>query len=206
MTRENAPCRSLSHDPNEIWRGRARRHRKGQMGPGGEDADSGCGKGRRHGHERGRGGRKRLFDYGELRLLILSMIQKKPSHGYEIIKGISDRFNGQYTPSPGVIYPTLSWLEDMGYIRISAIEGGRKQSAITADGQAFLAANMQLVEDLLSRRPPYGDTPQPVIEAMDRLKTALRNQLHGADTDPATLAEIVAAIDAAAQRVNGDTK
>src|SRR5262245_17752487 len=68
--------------------------------------------GGRH-HKHGRGGR--LFDYGELRLLILALIAEAPSHGYELIKSIEERFGGSYTPSPGVIYPTLSWLDDMGY-------------------------------------------------------------------------------------------
>jgi DNA-binding PadR family transcriptional regulator len=67
-----------------------------------------------------------LFDYGELRLLVLALIAEQPAHGYELIKIIEERFGGSYTPSPGVIYPTLSWLEDMGYARVEPKEGGRK--------------------------------------------------------------------------------
>src|SRR5690606_20422761 len=63
----------------------------------------------RHRHGGGRRG-GRAFDYGELRLLILSMIAARPSHGYELIKAVEERFGGSYSPSPGVIYPTLSWL------------------------------------------------------------------------------------------------
>ena len=63
-----------------------------------------------HGHRGGgrRGGR--FFDYGELRLVALAMMAEQPRHGYEIIKGIEERMAGSYSPSPGVIYPTLSWL------------------------------------------------------------------------------------------------
>src|SRR6516225_9138259 len=68
-----------------------------------------------HGHRGGgrRGGR--FFDYGDLLLVAIAMIAEQPRHGYEIIKGIEERMAGSYSPSPGVIYPTLSWLEDMGY-------------------------------------------------------------------------------------------
>src|SRR4051812_37924481 len=90
------------------------------------------------GEYRGEGRRgSRLFDYGELRLLVLALIAQAPAHGYELIKTIEDRFGGSYTPSPGVIYPTLSWLEDMGYATVEA-EGGRKSYAITEAGTTFL--------------------------------------------------------------------
>src|SRR5271163_5272853 len=89
-------------------------------------------RGRRHG---------RLFDYGELRLLILAMIAEQPRHGYELIKVIEERFGGSYTPSPGVIYPTLSWLDDMGYAAVDAEASGRKRYRLTAEGEAFLVAN-----------------------------------------------------------------
>src|ERR1700759_1689517 len=78
---------------------------------------------RRHGHRRqglfSRGRREgRPFDYGELRLLALAMIAEQPRHGYELMKAIEERMGGTYSPSPGVIYPTLSWLEDMGYAAV----------------------------------------------------------------------------------------
>src|ERR1044072_6068887 len=79
-----------------------------------------------HGHRSG----GRLFDYGELRLLILALIAEQPRHGYELIKSIEERFGGRYTPSPGVIYPTLSWLEDMGYAAVEAEAAGRKRYSL----------------------------------------------------------------------------
>lgn len=97
--------------------------------------------GRRHGRGGGRrGGRNRLFDYGEMRLLVLDLISKKPTYGYELIKTIEETFGGSYTPSPGVIYPTLTWLDEAGYVKFSE-EDGRKSYHITPEGEAFLGAN-----------------------------------------------------------------
>ncbi len=66
------------------------------------------------------------------------MIAEQPCHGYELIKAIEETFGGRYSPSPGVIYPTLAWLDDMGYAAIEAEDGGRKRYSITAEGEAFL--------------------------------------------------------------------
>lgn len=158
----------------------------------------------------GRGpGRGRLFDYGELRLLVLALIAEAPRHGYELIKAIEERFAGAYTPSPGVIYPTLSWLNDMGYADVETEQGGRKRYAISAEGQAFLEANRAAADDLLARAAQAGETgrrgrhgaPAPVIRAMENLKTALRLRLREGDLDDEALQRIAAAIDAAAQAV-----
>lgn len=94
---------------------------------------------------------QRLFNYGELRLLLLVMMETQPRHGYELIKEIEDRFEGNYSPSPGVIYPTLSWLDDMGYAKIELSEGSKKQYSITNEGLAFLTANRAAADELLTR-------------------------------------------------------
>ena len=95
----------------------------------------------RHGHggfgrgpfhrwrERGGGmGRRegRMFDAGELRLVILALVAQKPRYGYEIIKELGKRVGGEYSPSPGVVYPTLTMLEEMGYASASQDQAGRK--------------------------------------------------------------------------------
>lgn len=170
---------------------------------------------RTHGHsdERGgghrRGGKrhsKRLFEYGELRLLILAMIAEQPRHGYEIIKEIETRFDGLYTPSPGVIYPTLSWLEDMGYIDISPNSSGRKQSTITAEGKAFLEANSDAAADLQTRRirgDHRKDVPGPILSAMDEVKGALRQRLAGNTGDAALVAELAEMLSRTARKIAG---
>lgn len=163
-------------------------------------------RGRHHGP--GRGGRHggRLFDYGELRLLLLAIISDAPSHGYELIKTVEDRFGGSYSPSPGVIYPTLSWLDDMGYAAIEPAEGGRKRYSITPEGKAFLAANRTAIDELMARAGGGGPggregVPAPVVRAMENLKLALRLRLRRGDLDAASAEAIAAALDLAAQTV-----
>jgi DNA-binding PadR family transcriptional regulator len=159
-------------------------------------------------HHRRREGRRggRLFDYGELRLLILAMIAERPRHGYELIKEIEERFGGSYTPSPGVIYPTLSWLEDMGYAAIEVEQTGRKRYQITKEGKAFLLANKAAAAELLSRigsDEPHGQghVPSPVIRAMENLKVAMRLRLRQGPLDATAAENIAAALDAAAKTV-----
>jgi DNA-binding PadR family transcriptional regulator len=141
-----------------------------------------------------------------LRLLLLAMIAERPRHGYELIKAIEDRLGGSYSPSPGVIYPTLAWLDDMGYAAIEAEQSGRKLYRITPEGEAFLAANRAVVDDLTARlgaadgegRPAV---PAPVLRAMENLKLAMRLRLRSGPLDQAAADAIAAALDAAAQAV-----
>lgn len=182
-------------------RGHGRRHR----GMGGHRGMRG------HEHRGRRGGRSgRLFDYGELRLLVLAMIADEPRHGYELIKAIEDRFGGSYTPSPGVIYPTLSWLNDMGYADVTPEAGGRKRYAISDGGKAFLAANQADVDALLARSAEgetegrghgRGRVPAPVVRSMENLKMALRLRLREGELTDEVLHRVAAAIDTAAQEV-----
>ncbi|HEX4368711.1 MAG TPA: PadR family transcriptional regulator [Rhodopila sp.] len=153
------------------------------------------------------GGRRgsRLFDYGELRLLVLAMIAEQPRYGYELMKAIEERMGGSYSPSPGVIYPTLSWLEDMGYTAAETEEAGRKRYRIMAEGEAFLTANRAAVDDLLARvgsagGPPDG-VPAPILRGMENLKLALRLRHRRGPIDRAAAEAIAAALDAAALAV-----
>src|SRR5438477_13133286 len=99
------------------------------------------------GHGGSRGGRLgRVFDHGDLRYVLMHLIAEKPRHGYELIKAIEEQFGGMYSPSPGVIYPTLTLLEELGYLRPETAEGTRRLYSITAEGTAFLAANRALVD------------------------------------------------------------
>ena len=101
-----------------------RRHAHGGFGHGG---------GRFGGHRGGgRGGRvARVFDHGDLRYVLLHLIAEKPRYGYELIKAIEEQVGGMYSPSPGVIYPTLTLLEELGYLRPETAEGTRKLYSIT---------------------------------------------------------------------------
>ena len=160
-----------------------------------------------HHHHNGRrgGGRhgSRAFDYGELRLLVLALIAEQPRHGYELMKSIEERMAGTYSPSPGVIYPTLSWLEDMGYAEPQAEEAGRKRYRITAEGQAFLAANRAAADELQARASADGPdpAPAPVVRAMENLRLAMRLRLRRGAIHQMAAEAIAAALDAAAQTV-----
>jgi DNA-binding PadR family transcriptional regulator len=148
-----------------------------------------------------------LFDYGDLRLVVLDMIVEQPRHGYELIRAIEERMGGSYSPSPGVIYPTLSWLEDMGYAAVENEDGGRKRYNVTAEGKAFLAANRAALDALLSRIGSarkdgrYESVPAPIVRGMENLKLALRLRLRSGPIDQAAAESIAAALDTAAQSV-----
>ncbi len=173
----------------------------GGFGPGGpgERGFGRGGEGRRH------GGRQRMFDYGEIRLLVLSLIAEQPRHGYELIKAIEERFGGSYVPSPGVIYPTLSWLDDMGLVAVQAEGGNRKSYAITPEGEAHLAENRAAADALLARSGGEGrgrhGLPSNVIRAMENLKLAMRLRMRDRAVDDEAAIAIAAALDAAAQAV-----
>jgi DNA-binding PadR family transcriptional regulator len=134
------------------------------------------------------------------------MIAEQPRHGYELMKAIEERMGGSYSPSPGVIYPTLSWLEDMGYAAVEAEAGGRKRYRLTAEGEAFLAANRAALEALSTRIGPSGPggreaVPAPVLRAMENLKLALRLRLREGALEPAAAETIAAALDDAVRIV-----
>jgi len=152
------------------------------------------------------GGHKRMFEQGDLRFVVLKLISEKPSHGYEIIKAIEDRLGGSYAPSPGVIYPTLTLLEEMGAIRVRETEGPRKLYAITPEGEDALRQNQATVDAIFERMAEvnarHGGGPAPqIIRAMENLKTALRLRLSRGPLSSEQLAEVSNILDAAAKAV-----
>ena len=100
-------------------------------------------------HHRGRMGR--IFEQGDLKYVILRLLEEKPRHGYEIIKELEDRFGGAYSPSPGTVYPTLTMLEDLGYAKAAQDEGGRKVYEITPEGSAYLKEHSTTVDSIFDR-------------------------------------------------------
>ena len=154
----------------------------------------------------GRGRRRRMFDSGELRLILLKLIADEPRHGYDLIRRIEEMTGGAYAPSPGVIYPTLTLLDDMGQIEAATNEGARKLFAITDAGQAELDANRELVDALVARLAAVGEERQrtdggSVRRAMGNLRNVLVNRLGGRDIDEETLHRVVALIDETAQKI-----
>ncbi len=164
-----------------------------------------------HHHERHRrhgGGRHalgRFFAHGDLRLVILNLIADKPRHGYELIKEIEDSVGGAYSPSPGVIYPTLTLLEELAYVEAAA-DGAKKLYTITDEGRAFLTANRATVDALLSRMAEAAGTQgrgraPGIIRAMENLKTALKLRVASGGLTDEQLDRIAQVIDEAAAKV-----
>lgn len=143
-----------------------------------------------------------MFDHGELRLVVLALIAEGPRHGYEIIKAIEERLAGSYSPSPGVIYPTLTLLQELGHATVEENEG-KKRYSITAEGQRYLADNKVVVDAALARmrevsaRLGGGPAPQ-IIRAMENLKMAMRLRMHRGPLSESEVQSIAAALDAAA--------
>lgn len=149
------------------------------------------------------GRRGRVFDYGELRVLLLAMLSEQPSHGYELIHDIKERFGGLYKPSPGVIYPTLTWLYDRNYAVIDLEKGGRKRYSITDEGQAWLTANQSVMDMLKSRVAPQAsrESPPAMVEAMDHLKRALSLRIKYEPLPAGMIDSLAQAIHLAAERI-----
>jgi len=152
------------------------------------------------------GGRRRLFDSGELRLVLLKLISDQPRHGYDLIRAIEELTGGAYAPSRGVVYPALSVLQDLGHIEGAEAESSRKAFSITQTGAADLAANATEVKALLARLAALAATraqtdSAPIRRAMENLRSVLRNRLSGGDVGKDTLHEVAAILDEAAQRI-----
>ena len=139
------------HDHGHGWKWAAGRHGGGRFGFG----------------RRGKwdfGGRdpedwmraRRMLAQGDLRLIALALIAEAPRHGYEIIKLLEEKTAEWYSPSPGIIYPTLTYLEEAGYVTAAA-EGSKKLYTITEEGSAYLKANREIVDAVLDRLSALGE-------------------------------------------------
>ncbi|WP_315762506.1 PadR family transcriptional regulator [Sphingomonas sp. Y38-1Y] len=152
-----------------------------------------------------RGGGRRRFDGDELRLILLKLIAEAPRHGYDLIREIEARTGGAYAPSPGVVYPTLTMLDEMGHVAQQASEGAKKLFAATPEGEAHLAEHAEQVEALMARLADLSDAKArgeggPVRRAMHNLKAAVIGRVgKGADTE--TLHAITDILDDAARRI-----
>ena len=151
----------------------------------------------------GRGGRiGRFLEHGDLRFVVLALIEEQPRHGYELIKELEERSGGAYRPSPGVVYPTLSLLEDEGFVRQAGGDTGRKLYEITDEGRAALNDNRAGVDAVFARMRDAAAgseiTAPRIARAMGNLGLALRHRLSRQPITPEELDAIVKAIDDAA--------
>jgi len=152
----------------------------------------------------GRGG-GRFFDQGGLRLVVLKLISQKPRHGYELIKALEEASGGAYSPSPGVIYPTLTLLEEMGYTTASDAGGGRKLFTITPEGEAHLDASGAIVKAIFEKMAAIAERagafhPQ-IARARENLRAALRLKMSAGSLSHEQAEAVAGALDAAAKAV-----
>jgi DNA-binding PadR family transcriptional regulator len=156
----------------------------------------------------GRSGRRarRMFESGELRLVLLKLIAEQPRHGYDLIRAIEELTGGSYAPSPGVIYPTLTMLQDMGLIEETSVEGARKPFQITEPGTAHLEENADEVDELIQRLKTfspshYPEGGSPIWRAMRNLGVAIRHRVGRGEISEETIHEAAALIDELAQKI-----
>jgi DNA-binding PadR family transcriptional regulator len=214
--------RSDDRFPHGMWHAGGRQHdpqgggRGGRFGggPGGFGGDG-------DGFPRGR-----KFSSDDLQLLLMSMIDAQPSHGYELIKALETRSNGFYSPSPGMVYPALTYLEELGYVTVQ-LEGNRKRYELADAGREYLAANRERVELMLARlthiarkmdsvrRAFAGEEPADISEGgwapeLNEARRTLKRALLRRDSAPAAeqrrIAEILlrAAREIEAESPSGD--
>lgn len=163
--------------------------------------------GRHHGERHGERRHRRFgrfFEHGDLRWVVLALLEEQPRHGYELIKELEERTGGAYRPSPGVVYPTLALLEDEGFVRQTGGETGRKLYEINDEGRGELDKHRTTVEGLFAQMEDAarhaGPSRPRVGRAMMNLGMALKNRMQHPIT-PEQLDRIVQMIDDTAAEI-----
>ena len=176
------------HGHCESYGGRwaAGRHRRGRFGAYGFGGRHGMGG--EMGPEDLRAGR--MLAQGDLRLIALALIAQEPRHGYEIIKLVEEKTADWYSPSPGIVYPTLTYLEEAGYVTVSS-EGSKKLHTITDDGRAYLAEQRDVADAILKRLAAVGERMARMRRRLGDDDESLPRSISGAFQD---LSEAVRAL------------
>jgi DNA-binding PadR family transcriptional regulator len=147
----------------------------------------------------------RLLAQGDLRLIALALIAEQPRHGYDIIKQLEERTSGWYSPSPGIVYPTLTYLEEAGHLA-SQSDGAKKLYTITEEGRAYLSENREVVDVVMGRLAHIGrkaarmrerfagdDRSPPLVKAaLDNLHDVAARRLQQDPRSEARVVEILA--------------
>ncbi|WP_261288930.1 PadR family transcriptional regulator [Serratia fonticola] len=180
---------------------------------GGRHHFAGRGEHGRGGEEHGRGGRgrHRLFEHGDLRLVLLALVERKPSHGYELIKAIEEASSGLYVPSPGVIYPTLTLLEEQDFLEPAVAGNGRKSYQITELGKQELQKHQTAIEVIFARlagagrdHRHEGNLAEGISEVMNRLRYLLRGNMMRADLSQEQVGRINQALLTAVEAIEAE--
>jgi DNA-binding PadR family transcriptional regulator len=160
-----------------------------------------------HAGERGHAGRRRrLFDSAELRLMILSLLESQPRHGYDVIRALEAASGGTYTPSPGMVYPLLNMLTDQELVHDASDSGARKIFSLASSGLAEIEGNRDAIAALLERLKALSDVAEktdaiPVRRAMHNLRSVLMARLSDNNVTRETILDAVSLIDEAAQKI-----
>jgi len=201
----------------ERGEGNSDRHGR-HCGPDFGEADSntrgfgGRGFGRGFGHRGfwgnfGGGGRERLFDGGDIKLVILKLLSEQPSYGYQLMKTMEERLAGGYTPSAGVIYPTLTMLEEEGLIVAATSEGPKKVYSVTPQGLEFLEANKERLGGLFARLEEAkeefqrGRSPE-LMKAFMNLRSAIGARLVRGAITPEQIQKLAEIVNQAAKSID----
>lgn len=130
-------------------------------------------------------GRGRKFTSEDLQLMLLALLAERPSHGYELIKALDARSNGFYSPSPGMVYPALTYLEELGYVSVT-LEGNRKQYALSPEGRTYLDTNRERADLILAKLTHFG-------RKMDVMRRAFAGQDPADETEGGWVRELLEA-------------
>ena len=190
------------HDPEHGSFDRGRNHRHG--GHHGHRGHHGHG---RHGLHSGR-----KLSASDLQLILLALLASKPAHGYELIKSLEDHSHGLYVPSPGMIYPSLTYLEEIGFASVET-EGAKKRYSLTEAGRDYYEQNRDVAERILSdmerigaqmaqarqvmesgllpEESEYGTTSEELEAARRELKSAQRKERPYTAEETQRVAEIL---------------
>ena len=155
---------------------------------------------------RGGGRRRRVMDQAELQVLLLALIVEQPRHGYDLIREIETLTSGEYAPSPGIVYPALTYMEESGLIAIAADESARKSYEATEDGNVRAAEDAIKVQAIRARLVALGDVkektdPAPVRRAMQALRTAVMDRLSTEEASRELVLQISDLIDETTRKI-----
>lgn len=171
----------FDNDDSGSWHGGGSGRGRGR-GPG----PGGFGRGGGRGGPGGHGGRRKMIDVKELRVLILFLMEQQPRHGYDIIREIESKTGGAYAPSPGIVYPTLNLLEDQGEIETNSSGGPRRLFVITEPGREALNNHRGDAEAILERLTSLRTEGEPtdygpVGRAVGNLHAVIKRRFTGAE-------------------------
>jgi DNA-binding PadR family transcriptional regulator len=149
-----------------------------------------------------------MFEQGDLKYVILRLLDEKPRHGYDIIKALEERSGGAYSPSPGTVYPTLTMLEEMGYARAAEGDGGKRIYEITDEGRKYLQENSSTVDSIFDRigrlvEPFFDRAMLDVHDAMSKVGRATYATAMKHHDDKDRLAKVVEILSKAAAEIDG---